>query len=57
MSPYIDDAIIGTPAQVAEQLQAFVELGVEHFTVRLLDFHNTMGIELFEREVISQLST
>jgi len=51
-SPYNENAIIGTPAQVAEQLQAFVDLGVEYFIVRLLDFPNTQGIEMFAREVI-----
>jgi hypothetical protein len=37
---------------VAEQLQAFADLGVEYFIVRLLDFPNTQGIEMFAREVM-----
>ena len=55
-SPYNrSDAIIGTPAQVAEQLQAFVDLGVEYLIVRVLDFPNTMGIDLFVQEVMPRL--
>jgi alkanesulfonate monooxygenase SsuD/methylene tetrahydromethanopterin reductase-like flavin-dependent oxidoreductase (luciferase family) len=55
-SPYSNHAIVGTPAQVAEQLRAFVELGVEYFIVRLLDFPSTTGIELFVREVMPRLA-
>lgn len=55
-SPYNDHSIIGTPAQVAEQLQAFVDLGVTYLIVRLLDFPNTAGIELFVQEVMPRLS-
>jgi alkanesulfonate monooxygenase SsuD/methylene tetrahydromethanopterin reductase-like flavin-dependent oxidoreductase (luciferase family) len=55
-SPYNEDSITGTPAQVAQQLQAFVDLGVKYFIVRLLDFPNTEGIEMFAREVMPRLS-
>ncbi len=55
-SPYNQHAIIGTPAQVAEQLQVFVDLGVEYLIVRLLDFPNTAGIELFVQEVMPRLT-
>jgi alkanesulfonate monooxygenase SsuD/methylene tetrahydromethanopterin reductase-like flavin-dependent oxidoreductase (luciferase family) len=55
-SPYNENSIIGTPTQVAEQLQAFVDLGVEHLIVRLLDFPNTQGIEMFAQEVMPRLS-
>lgn len=54
-SPYQRDPIVGTPDQVAEQLQAFVDLGVEHLIVRLVDFPNTAGIELFAQEVMPRL--
>ena len=55
-SPYNNaDAIVGTPAQVAEQLRAFVDLGVEYLIVRVLDFPNTTGIELFLQEVMPRL--
>lgn len=56
-SPYNRDAIIGTPDQVAEQLRAFVDLGVEYLIVRLVDFPATTGIELFAQEVIPRLRT
>jgi alkanesulfonate monooxygenase SsuD/methylene tetrahydromethanopterin reductase-like flavin-dependent oxidoreductase (luciferase family) len=54
-SPYNNHPIIGTPAQVAEQLQAFVDLGVTYLIVRLIDFPDTAGIELFAQEVMPRL--
>lgn len=51
-SPYSSNPIYGTPEQVAEQLQPYVELGVSYFIVRVLDFPQTEGIELFAHEVI-----
>jgi alkanesulfonate monooxygenase SsuD/methylene tetrahydromethanopterin reductase-like flavin-dependent oxidoreductase (luciferase family) len=54
-SPYNRDAIIGTPDQVTEQLRAFLDLGVEYLIVRVVDFPDTSGIELFAREVIPRL--
>ena len=55
-SPYNrPDAIVGSPAEVAEQLQAFVDLGVSYLIVRLVDFPSTAGIELFVREVMPRL--
>ena len=55
-SPYDNGPIVGTPEQVAEQLQAFVDLGVSHLVVRLNDFPKTDGIELFVNEVMPKLS-
>lgn len=56
-SPYYNpDCLIGTPAQIAEQLCAFVELGMTHPIVRLLDFPDTAGIELFIKEVVPRLT-
>jgi alkanesulfonate monooxygenase SsuD/methylene tetrahydromethanopterin reductase-like flavin-dependent oxidoreductase (luciferase family) len=55
-SPYNNNQIIGTPAQVAEQFRAFVDLGVEYLIVRLLDFPDRKGIELFVQEVMPRLS-
>ncbi|MBI1877404.1 MAG: LLM class flavin-dependent oxidoreductase [Chloroflexi bacterium] len=56
-SPYSDNSTIaGTPAQVAEQLQAFVDLGVEYLIVRVVDFPNPTGIELFAQEVAPRLT-
>ena len=54
-TPYQNNPIYGTPTQVAEQLQAFVDLGVTYLIVRLVDFPNTAGMELFINEVMPQL--
>ena len=55
-SPYSGDhAIVGTPAQVAEQLRPFLDLGVEYLIVRLVDFPDPTGIELFVHEVMPRL--
>ena len=55
-TPYSDNPITGTPAQVVERLQGFVDLGAEYLIVRLVDFPSTKGIELFAHEVIPRLS-
>ncbi len=54
-SPYDNHPIAGTPERVAEELQSFVDLGVQYLIVRLLDFPETAGIELFAREVMPRL--
>ncbi len=52
-SPYgKNNPIYGTPEQVAERLQAYVDLGVSYIIVRLLDFPRTEGIETFAQEVM-----
>lgn len=55
-SPYDNNTILGTPAQVSEQLLPFIDLGVEHLIVRLIDFPKTRGIELFINEVMPRLT-
>lgn len=55
-SPYNADPIIGTPVEVAEQLQPFIDLGVRCLIVRLLDFPETTGVELFANEVMPRLA-
>ena len=54
-SPYKRDVIIGTPAQVAKELQDFVDLGVERLIIRVIDFPRLTGLDLFIREVIPLL--
>jgi alkanesulfonate monooxygenase SsuD/methylene tetrahydromethanopterin reductase-like flavin-dependent oxidoreductase (luciferase family) len=54
-SPYASDPIVGTPAQVAEQLRPFLDLGVDYLIVRVLDFPATAGIELFLHDVLPRL--
>ena len=55
-SPYSNNPVTGTPDQVAEQLQRFIDLGVTHLIVRVIDFPRLEGIELFAREVIPRLA-
>jgi alkanesulfonate monooxygenase SsuD/methylene tetrahydromethanopterin reductase-like flavin-dependent oxidoreductase (luciferase family) len=47
--------VYGTPEQVRETLARFIEIGVEHFMVRFIDFPNTQGMELFLEEVLPKL--
>lgn len=54
-SPYNNNVIAGTPEQVAEQLQQFIDLGVGYLIVRLLDFPMLDGIQLFAQEVMPRL--
>ncbi len=44
--------VVGTPQQVAERLQAYVDLGVEIFFLRFDDFPGKTGITLFTEEVM-----
>jgi alkanesulfonate monooxygenase SsuD/methylene tetrahydromethanopterin reductase-like flavin-dependent oxidoreductase (luciferase family) len=54
-SPFTGNIIAGTPAQVTEQLQQFVDRGAEYLVVRLLDFPATAGLELFAEQVLPRL--
>jgi alkanesulfonate monooxygenase SsuD/methylene tetrahydromethanopterin reductase-like flavin-dependent oxidoreductase (luciferase family) len=54
-SKWKTDVLVGTPGQIAEQLQAFVDLGVEYLIVRLVDFPSAAGVELFAQDVIPRL--
>jgi alkanesulfonate monooxygenase SsuD/methylene tetrahydromethanopterin reductase-like flavin-dependent oxidoreductase (luciferase family) len=45
-------SFVGTPDQVADQLQAYVNLGVEHLIVGFADFPDPTGALLFAEEVI-----
>lgn len=47
--------VYGTPDRVAEALQEFIELGVEHFMLRFIDFPNTGGVELFLSRVMPRI--
>jgi alkanesulfonate monooxygenase SsuD/methylene tetrahydromethanopterin reductase-like flavin-dependent oxidoreductase (luciferase family) len=55
-SPFYDPAtsVVGTPDEVAGHLQRFVQLGVEHFILRFVDYPKTDGAKLFAREVKSR---
>jgi alkanesulfonate monooxygenase SsuD/methylene tetrahydromethanopterin reductase-like flavin-dependent oxidoreductase (luciferase family) len=44
--------IMGTPDEVAAQIQPLVDLGVTHFIFRFVDFPRTEGVQLFMDEVM-----
>lgn len=48
------DFIIGTPAEVADQIEAVRDIGFEKLQLMFLDFPDTGGIELFGDEVLPQ---
>ncbi|MEM7537216.1 MAG: LLM class flavin-dependent oxidoreductase [Chloroflexota bacterium] len=54
-SPYDNNPVAGTPAQITEFLQKYVDLGVTYLIVRTLDFPNTNGMNLFINEVMPNL--
>jgi alkanesulfonate monooxygenase SsuD/methylene tetrahydromethanopterin reductase-like flavin-dependent oxidoreductase (luciferase family) len=47
--------LVGTPAEVTEQVEAVRELGFEKLQLLFLDFPDTRGMELFGDEVASRL--
>ena len=55
-SPHKSDPIVGTPEQVAERVQPYIDAGVQYVIVGAIDFPSTEGIELFAQEVMPRLS-
>lgn len=47
--------VTGTPEEVAQQLQAFIDQGCSHFMLRFADFPNQEGTKLFKQEVLPRL--
>lgn len=47
--------MVGTPEEVAAQIQPYVDLGVQHFIFRWVDFPKTDGVELFMKEVMPRI--
>jgi len=47
--------IIGNPEQVIQRFADFVDLGVEYFILRFLDFPSTEGIDLFVEKIMGNL--
>ncbi len=47
--------LIGTPDQVREQLQKYIDIGVSHFILTFIDFPAMDGIQLFADKVMSSL--
>ncbi len=48
--------IAGTPDEVARELAAFREAGVEHFQIRFMDYPSTAGMERFAATVMPRLA-
>ena len=48
--------MVGTPDEVADQIQAYADLGFSHFVLRFADYPNTEGVELFIQEVLPRFS-
>jgi alkanesulfonate monooxygenase SsuD/methylene tetrahydromethanopterin reductase-like flavin-dependent oxidoreductase (luciferase family) len=49
--------IVGTPAQVVEQLQPFVEMGFDYYMIAARDFpHDLTTLELLSHEVLPMLN-
>jgi alkanesulfonate monooxygenase SsuD/methylene tetrahydromethanopterin reductase-like flavin-dependent oxidoreductase (luciferase family) len=43
--------IIGTPDEVAAQVQSYLDLGISHFLLWFMDAPDVAGLELFARTV------
>jgi alkanesulfonate monooxygenase SsuD/methylene tetrahydromethanopterin reductase-like flavin-dependent oxidoreductase (luciferase family) len=50
-----DITLIGSPAQVSEQIQGYVDVGIDHFLLWFLDAPDRNGMDLFARDVIPKL--
>ena len=53
---YSTSGLIGTAAQVTEQIGQWIDLGVAHFHLRFADFPRTDGIERFLADVLPHFS-
>jgi alkanesulfonate monooxygenase SsuD/methylene tetrahydromethanopterin reductase-like flavin-dependent oxidoreductase (luciferase family) len=49
--------IVGTPDEVAAQLQCYIDLGITHFLFWFMDAPDLAGLELFAREVAPRFRT
>ena len=49
-------ALVGTPDQVAARLQEYIDIGVDLFQIRVADFPETAGMELFIQEVLPRFT-
>ncbi len=46
-----DTWLIGTPAEIRAQLQAYIDLGFSHFMLWFVDAPQTVGLHLFQEQV------
>jgi alkanesulfonate monooxygenase SsuD/methylene tetrahydromethanopterin reductase-like flavin-dependent oxidoreductase (luciferase family) len=51
-----EQPLVGTPDEVAAQIQPFIALGARHLILRFVDFPSTAGAELFAREVMPRFA-
>ena len=61
-SPFLGDGnmdsyIVGDPQAVAERIGAYVDIGVEHFILRFIDFPRLDSARLFAEEVIPEFTS
>ena len=53
---YVRDNFVGTPQQVAEKVQGYLDAGCEEFVLWFRDFPSTESLERFQDEVVPLLS-
>jgi F420-dependent oxidoreductase-like protein len=53
---YVRDGFIGTPAQVAEKAQAYIDAGCREFVLWFRDYPSADSLERFMREVVPHLA-
>jgi alkanesulfonate monooxygenase SsuD/methylene tetrahydromethanopterin reductase-like flavin-dependent oxidoreductase (luciferase family) len=44
--------LIGTPAEIAADIERFAALGIDEIDIEFVDFPDTRGMELFADEVL-----
>jgi alkanesulfonate monooxygenase SsuD/methylene tetrahydromethanopterin reductase-like flavin-dependent oxidoreductase (luciferase family) len=49
-SPY--QPMVGTPDELADQIECYAGLGFSHFMLRFADYPKTDGVKLFIKEVL-----
>jgi F420-dependent oxidoreductase-like protein len=52
---YVRDNLVGTPEQVAEKIQAFVDAGCREFVLWFRDYPSTESLERFAHEVVPRV--
>jgi alkanesulfonate monooxygenase SsuD/methylene tetrahydromethanopterin reductase-like flavin-dependent oxidoreductase (luciferase family) len=52
----VDEDFVGTPAQIIEQMQPFIELGVDTFMLDCGGFPNVTTVEMLVNEVLPALN-